>query len=114
MKENNLRYQVYFNILIKFIEIAIQGKFKEINLARTAIEIKSSVGAVPVDLVCYLTHRNRIVNHLVPNLIQYLKPDEQFTIRKPFKKNLIPHQRNLLFHAALSPLPPCSFSVILV
>lgn len=86
MKENNLRYQVYFNILIKFIEIAIQGNFKEINLARTAIEIKSSVGAVPVDLVCYLTHRNRIVNHLVPNLIQYLKPDEQFTIRKPFKK----------------------------
>ena len=86
MKENNLRYQVYFNILIKFIEFAIQGQFKEINLARTAIEIKSSVGAVPVDLVCYLTHRNRFVNHLVPNLIQYLKPDEQYTIRKPFKK----------------------------
>ncbi|MBK9722168.1 MAG: GNAT family N-acetyltransferase [Saprospiraceae bacterium] len=86
MPENNLRYQVYFNILLKFIDFGIHGNFKRINLARTAIEIKSSVGAVPVEMVCYLTHRNKIANRLVPNLVQYLKPEEAYTIRNPFKR----------------------------
>jgi len=87
MKENNFKYQVYLNILLKFIEHGIQGKYRSINLARTAIEIKSSVGAVPVDMVCYLTHRNKIINRMVPKLLHYLKPDTTFTIRSPFKKS---------------------------
>jgi hypothetical protein len=62
MKENNLKYQVYMNILIKYIEHGIKGHFKTINLARTALEIKSSVGAVPVEMICYLTHRNKMYN----------------------------------------------------
>jgi hypothetical protein len=86
MKENNIKYQVYMNILLKFIEHGIQGHYNMINLARTAIEIKSSVGAVPVEMICYLTHRNKIYNAFVPNLIQYLKPEEKYTIRQPFKK----------------------------
>jgi hypothetical protein len=86
MKENNLKYQVYFNILLKFIQHGIEKKYSKINLARTAIEIKSSVGAIPVEMICYLTHRNKIYNAFVPNLIKYLKPHEKYTIRKPFKK----------------------------
>ena len=86
MKENNLKYQVYLNILLKFIQHGIEGKYSSINLARTAIEIKSSVGAVAVEMICYLTHRNKIYNAFVPNLIQYLKPEENYTIRQPFKK----------------------------
>lgn len=86
MKENNLKYQIYMNILLQFIKQGIEGKYKTINLARTAIEIKSSVGAVPVDMLCYLTHRNKIYNAFVPNLIQYLTPKEKYIIRKPFKK----------------------------
>ncbi len=86
MKENNIKYQVYLNILLKFIEHGIHGHYSIINLARTAIEIKSSVGAVPVDMICYITHRNKIYNAFVPNLIQYLKPEEKYTIRQPFKK----------------------------
>lgn len=86
MKENNIKYQVYFNILLKFIEHGIRGKYSTINLARTAIEIKSSVGAIPVDMVCYLTHRNKIINKIVPKLLNYLKPESSFTIRNPFKK----------------------------
>lgn len=86
MKENNLIYQVYLNILIRFISHGIEGKYKTINLARTAIEIKSSVGAVPIEMLCYLTHRNKIYNAFVPNLIKYLKPEEKYVIRQPFKK----------------------------
>lgn len=86
MKENNLMHQIYLNILLKFIEHGIKGNYTVINLARTAIEIKSSVGALPVEMICYLTHRNKIYNTFVPNLIQYLKPAEKHVIRHPFKK----------------------------
>jgi hypothetical protein len=74
------------NILIKYIEHGIKGHFKTINLARTALEIKSSVGAVPVEMICYLTHRNKMYNAFVPNLIDYLKPEDNYIIRQPFKK----------------------------
>ncbi len=86
MKENNLKYQVYMNILINYIDHGIRGGFETINLARTALEIKSSVGAVPQEMMCYLTHRNKMYNAFVPNLIHYLKPEENYIIRKPFKK----------------------------
>lgn len=87
MKANNFKYQVYINILLKYIQHGIAGKYKKINLARTAIEIKSSVGAMPADMVCYLTHRNRIYNAFVPNLIRYLKPRDKYIVRQPFKKS---------------------------
>jgi predicted N-acyltransferase len=91
MKENNNKYQVYMNILLKYIEHGIQSKFTVINLARTAIEIKSSVGAVPTEMVCYLTHRNKMYNAFVPNLLRYLKPEEEYVIRMPFKKSKTAH-----------------------
>ncbi len=82
-------YQLYLNILIQFIRHGIKGRFKQINLARTALEIKSSVGAQPVDMVCYLSHRNRLYNKVVPNLLEYLKPEQNYTLRTPFKESVV-------------------------
>ncbi|MBK8956230.1 MAG: N-acetyltransferase [Saprospiraceae bacterium] len=81
----NGQYQLYLNILIQFIRHSISGRFKTLSLARTALEIKSSVGALPEEMVCYVTHRNKIYNRWVPNLLEYLKPQKNYTLRTPFK-----------------------------
>ncbi|MBK9109048.1 MAG: N-acetyltransferase [Saprospiraceae bacterium] len=84
-EEVNGHYQLYLNILIQFIKHGIGGRFKIISLARTAIEIKSTIGAVPEEMVCYVTHRNKVYNRWVPNLLEYLKPQKNYTLRTPFK-----------------------------
>ena len=82
---NNREYQLYLNILYDIIQEAIQVKAKSINFARTALEIKSSVGAEAREMFLYLKHRNNFNNKFVPRLLKYLSPVEEWTPRSPFK-----------------------------
>jgi len=82
----NGHYQLYLNILIKYLKLGIEGHFERIQLARTAIEMKSSVGATPVHMACYIGHRNKLYNRWVPSLLHYLSPQNDYTLRSPFKK----------------------------
>lgn len=74
---------LYQRILYDFVNDAIQNQSKRLLLGRTAAEIKSTVGAVPHDLECYMRHRNSISNHIISPFIDYLKPVEWIQ-RKPF------------------------------
>ena len=56
-----------------------------IDFARTALEIKSSVGAVPCDLSIYVRHRNRISGSMMKFIFDYLTPEEEWQPRSPFK-----------------------------
>lgn len=58
------------------------------HFARTALEIKSSVGAVPENLYCYLRHQNPLVNKFTGTLLDYLKPVEEWLPRHPFKSQV--------------------------
>ncbi|MEI6408209.1 MAG: GNAT family N-acetyltransferase [Bacteroidota bacterium] len=82
----NHEYQLYLNILYDIIRTGIEGEASEIVFARTALEIKSSVGAVAHDLNCYVRYENRIINHLTRPLLEYLKPVEEWLPRHPFKE----------------------------
>jgi predicted N-acyltransferase len=81
----NREYQIYLNILYALIELGINSRIKTINFARTALEIKSSVGAVPCDLNIYAKHRNRLSSGLMKFIFEYLTPDEEWQQRSPFK-----------------------------
>jgi predicted N-acyltransferase len=83
--ELNKEYQIYLNILYALIDIGIQSRMKTINFARTALEIKSSVGAVPCDLNIYAKHRNKLSSGLMKFIFEYLTPDEVWQQRSPFK-----------------------------
>jgi len=83
--EVNREYQVYLNILYSIIDMAFYHRMNSINFARTALEIKSSVGAVPCDLSIYLRHRNRISGYVMKFVFEYLTPDEEWQPRSPFK-----------------------------
>lgn len=81
----NKEHQLYLNMLFDMIAEGIQKRVRKIFMSRTAVEIKSSVGAVAVDIYCYLFHRNKIYNKLVPSLVKKLYKAEDWQPRSPFK-----------------------------
>ncbi|MDX1685331.1 MAG: GNAT family N-acetyltransferase [Saprospiraceae bacterium] len=85
--ENDLNYkhQLYLNMLYDMVDTSIQWGVEKLNFSRTAMEIKSSVGAEPVPLNCYIRHQKAIRNKFLPHLFDYLKPDEDWIQRHPFK-----------------------------
>lgn len=81
----NPSHQVYLNILYDIVNIGIENQVEKIVFARTALEIKSSVGAVAHDMYCYVRHRNSFSNRFINPLLDYLKPDKEWVPRQPFK-----------------------------
>jgi len=83
--ETNRTYQVYLNILYDLIKEGIEQKAGYINFARTALEIKSSVGAAPVDLFYLGKHTNSLKNALFTPILAYFNPTVDWIQRNPFK-----------------------------
>jgi len=83
--ENNYKYQAYLNILLDIIRIGIESKSKKINYARTALEIKSSIGAQPEQLYFFGKHTNPIKNQVFSPILAYFQPKIEWTPRNPFK-----------------------------
>lgn len=76
---------LYLNMLYDMIAYSINQGFKEIIFARTALEIKSSVGAKPVKMYGLITHSNALINHNIAKLFNYLEPKTEWQERNPFK-----------------------------
>jgi predicted N-acyltransferase len=85
-KELNHEYQLYLNILYDIIRGGFEAGCREVVFARTALEIKSSVGAVAHDLYCYLRHQNPVLNRFTGTVLEYLKPVEEWQPRHPFRQ----------------------------
>jgi Acetyltransferase (GNAT) domain len=83
--EYNHSHQLYLNILYDITRVAFESGCKQVMYSRTALEIKSSVGAEPLDLYCYLRHHNNMLNRLTGTVLEYLKPVESWQPRHPFK-----------------------------
>ena len=81
----NRDHQLYLNMLLNIIEFAIEEDFETIFFARTALEIKSSIGAEADDMYFYLQHSKGLHNKLLPRIYSLLDPVEDWTPRKPFK-----------------------------
>lgn len=84
-KHLNHEHQLYLNILYDIVRAGLDMGAKRIVFARTALEIKSSVGAVAEELYCYLRHQNALANKFTGRLLDYLKPVEEWQPRHPFK-----------------------------
>ncbi|HEU4496318.1 MAG TPA: 8-amino-7-oxononanoate synthase [Flavobacterium sp.] len=77
---------LYLNMLYDMIGYSINRGFKKIIFARTALEIKSSVGASPVDMHGYIRHSNKLVNKKMDRIFNYLEPKTDWQVRNPFKQ----------------------------
>ncbi|MCB0754541.1 MAG: GNAT family N-acetyltransferase [Flavobacteriales bacterium] len=80
----NRECSLYQNILYNLLDDSINDGAKSIDLARTAMEIKSTMGAEPQNYQLMVKHLNPITNSIVKRFIQNLRPKE-WTQRKPFK-----------------------------
>ena len=83
--EENAAHQLYLNMLYDLIREGISQQVSQVDLSRTAIEIKSTVGAVPHEMYLYLKHQNPIINKTVEHILGFVKPSEAYIIRSPFR-----------------------------
>lgn len=79
---------LYLNMLYDMVAYSINKGFKEIVFARTALEIKSSIGAKPEEMIGLIEHSNRLINSKIDKLFAYLEPKTIWKERNPFKENL--------------------------
>ncbi len=82
--EVNHKYKLYLNMLLRMIDLATTRGFRQLQLSRTATEIKSSVGAHGVPMWAYMRAPNRTFNWLVPRLYSFFKPDLEWVPRNPY------------------------------
>lgn len=76
---------LYLNMLYDMIGYSIKKEFKKIVFARTALEIKSSVGAQPIAMYGFMKHENKLLNSQMEKLFKYLEPETNWKERNPFK-----------------------------
>lgn len=76
---------LYLNMLYDMIGYSIKKKFKKIILGRTALEIKSSVGAEPEAMYGFIKHNNRLLQWQMPKIFNALQPVVNWQTRNPFK-----------------------------
>lgn len=81
----NAAYGLYSNMLLSYVEWGIQEQCKEIAFGRTAGEIKSSFGAVPVEMRIALRHPGRLRNVLLKLFFTKVHPGNE-PQRIPFKQ----------------------------
>ena len=77
--------QLYLNMLYDMAQYAIENKFSTVVYARTAMEIKSSVGAEPKAMVVYLKHTNGVMNMVLKLIFRLMNPKQNWNERHPFK-----------------------------
>lgn len=85
-ESSNLEKQLYLNMLFLMIEDGIRTKAEKINFYRTAMEIKSSVGAKGYDTLIYIKPTSKWMAPLFPVLIPWFSPKTpSWQPRSPFK-----------------------------
>jgi hypothetical protein len=85
-EETNLKMQLYLNMLFFMVENAIKFKVGKLNFYRTAMEIKSSVGAVGNETMVYIKPTSKWLAPLFPILVPWFSPQNLvWKARSPFK-----------------------------
>lgn len=77
---------LYLNMLYDMVGCSIHNGFKRINFGRTALEIKSSVGAKPEQLYGWMQHENKLINRYLGFFFKLLEPEVKWIERNPFKE----------------------------
>jgi predicted N-acyltransferase len=76
---------LYLNMLYDMVAYSINKGYKEIIFARTALEIKSSVGAKPQKMYGFAQHSNPVADLAFEKVYCYLEPEVVWKERNPFK-----------------------------
>lgn len=76
---------LYLNMLYDMIAYGIKKEYTEIIFSRTALEIKSSVGAKPIKTFGFMKHESNFLNSHMSKIFPYLEPEMVWQERNPFQ-----------------------------
>jgi len=76
---------LYLNMLYDIVACGINQSFSQIIFGRTALEIKSSIGAEPYELYGYMRHVNPLIHANLSWIFPLLEPKVEWHKRNPFK-----------------------------
>jgi hypothetical protein len=83
--EHQYANQLYLNMLYNMVKFGIEHQFSNIVYARTAMAIKSSVGAKPYAMELYMKHTYGILNAILKPIFKLMNPKQGWEERHPFK-----------------------------
>jgi hypothetical protein len=83
--EYQYKNQLYLNMLYDMVSFGIENNFSSVVYARTAMAIKSSVGAKPKKMFIYMKHTNWVMNTLLKYIFKLMNPKQNWQERHPFK-----------------------------
>jgi hypothetical protein len=79
-------FSLYQRMMIDTIEWCIENKKASLCMGRTSTEIKSTLGATPVDNSFLFYSKSRAIRSLLRFYANYVYQPKTYTIRKPFKE----------------------------
>ncbi|MFA9422405.1 MAG: hypothetical protein ACERLG_02435 [Sedimentibacter sp.] len=71
-KEDNEYYDIYYNMLIKIIEVGIEKQVESIEFGQTAEESKLKIGCKEKYKYLYIHHSNPVLNFFIEHLVPFL------------------------------------------
>lgn len=76
---------LYLNMLYDMLAYSIEKKYNRVIFARSAMEIKSSIGAKAEPVRGIIKHTNPLLNYFMAKLFSYFEPEVEWKVRNPFK-----------------------------
>lgn len=69
-KEDNEQYDLYYNMLLKIIQLGIDKKVKMIHFGQTSEESKLKIGCEEVEKYLFIHHSNFFINMILQSLVK--------------------------------------------
>lgn len=81
----NTEVALYQNMLYDYVKLALDCGARQISYGRTALEIKSTVGAEPHEMMLFLRGSSSITHKIMKPFVDNIR-QEKWIQRRPFKK----------------------------
>ena len=85
-KDEVKKYDLYYNMLLKIIEVGIENKVQIIEFGQTAEESKLKIGCKEVYKYLYVHHSNTIINFIIQKLLPFMSYRPYKTVHHVFKE----------------------------
>lgn len=85
-KQDNPFPKLYSRMLLDLVKWAIDNDLERVNFGRTGAEIKSTLGAVPIENSFVVFTRSRLLLGLFKMYAKYFQKKFVYTLRQPFKE----------------------------
>lgn len=85
-KDDIEKYDIYYNMLLKILEIGIEKRVETIEFGQTAEESKLKIGCKEVYKYLYVHHSNCIINFIIQSLLPIMSYRPYKTVHHVFKE----------------------------